>query len=676
MRRSVGLLVTSGLLPMIALGGAFGVVTLQSQRSAVKTRTETTARFAATLAATKLTDGMREVNMLAQSPAFDGTIDEARFTLLARRVKDSQSAWRTLSVADPAGRRILDIPAPIGVPHGQVIDKASLDRAVATRQPVIGDVVLGPHGLPAFAVRAPVIRDGTVRYIVSAVIPTTSIVPLLNFRPLPEGWRVAIVDGSGNLAASSSNVSIGIGHPLSASGLASRRSGKPGFYRFQRADGTDALAAWAPVTGTGWTVHVAAPAESYAGPGAQALALILGVVVLCLVLLAILIRLLSTELHQYRAREIAEVQSQRMEALGRLTGGVAHDFNNLLTPILGGLDMLRPRVADDPRSLRYVDGAMASAERARALVARLLAFSRRQTLSAVDLDLKPVLVSLTDLLERSVGSIAHVTLDIPDDLPPVHADRAQLELAILNLAINARDAMPGGGTVRITVAPVDVATAADVAPGAYIAIDVADTGTGMDEATLRHAMDPFFTTKPVEKGTGLGLSMVHGFATQSGGTLRLKSAPGEGTVATILLPQGQEENRAAPAIARVQQLRRGRILLVDDDDQVRSATADILRGAGYAVVEARSADEARARLSEDEKPDALITDYLMPGETGGVLLTELRAKRPDLPTMLITGHAEAAEDVPPSVPRLAKPYRADELLDLLDQVVGSRLEPA
>jgi len=290
--------------------------------------------------------------------------------------------------------------------------------------------------------------------------------------------------------------------------------------------------------------------------------------------------------------------------------------------------------------------------------------------------LRPVLASLTDLLERSVGPTGHVVLEIPDDLPPVHADRAQLELAILNLAINARDAMPGGGTVRITVAPLDVGSGSDVAPGAYVAIDIADTGSGMDEATLRHAMDPFFTTKPVEKGTGLGLSMVHGFAVLSGGTLRLRSTLGEGTVASILLPQGKGEDLTAPVIARSKALRRGKVWLVDDDDPVRSATADILREAGFTVIEARSVGEARQLLDEGAAPDALITDYLMPGETGGVLLTEIRARRPDLPVLLITGHAEAAEDIPPSVPRLAKPYRADELLDMLDQVVGNRVEPA
>jgi signal transduction histidine kinase/ActR/RegA family two-component response regulator len=677
MRRSIGLLVTSVLLPIIALGGAFGVITLQAQRTAVRTGTENAVRFASVLAATKLGDGMRAVDMIAQSPAFDGPLDADRFTLLARRLRDSQSAWHILSIADPSGRRLIDVPTPIGgKPNGMVVDPESLRRAVITRRPVIGSVMTGPRGLHAFAVRAPVVRDGKVRYVVSAVIPAETVGPLLNFRALPVGWRVAVVDGAGTLVATSSGSQRGVGQRVSASGLESRRSGRPGFYQFERPDGTGAVAAWTPIAGTDWSVHVATPAAAYVVPGMRALALILAVTILCLILLAVLIRLLLAELRQYRVREIAEVQSQRMEALGRLTGGVAHDFNNLLTPILGGLDLLRPRVGGDERALRYVDAAMSSAERARVLVARLLAFSRRQTLSAVDLDLEPLLVSLSDLLERSVGPVAQVRVVIPDGLPAVHADRAQLELAILNLAINARDAMPDGGIVRIAAASLRVNDTADVEPGDYVAIEVADTGTGMDEATLRHAMDPFFTTKPVEKGTGLGLSMVHGFAAQSGGALRLRSEPGVGTVATIVLPRGKGGERVATAQAHTRNDRGGRILLVDDDENSRNSGADILREAGYVVVEASSVAEARRLLSAGESPDAVVTDYLMPHETGAVLLTELSARRPGLPMMLVTGYAETAENIPPTVPRLAKPYRADELLDMLGGIVAGRSEAA
>ena len=672
MRRSIILIATAGILPIIVLGGAFGVTTLRSQQATVQNGAMSLTRFMGALAAVKLGDGMREVNMIAQSPAFDGPIDEERFRLLATRLRSTTSEWRYFSVADPSGRRVLDVPTPIGgQPNGSVIDMDSLRRAVATGKPVIGNVVAGPNRIHAFAVRAPVIRDGKVRYVVSAVIPPSAINPLLRFREMPDGWRAGIMDGVGNIVADGT-ATARVGQPGSAEGRRAKKTGQPSFYEIDRADGSKAITYWTPISGTNWSVHVSAPKAAYAGPARNAWTLLIAVVLLSLVLLAFFIRLVVAELRQFREREQADVQRQRMEALGRLTGGVAHDLNNLLTPVLGGLDLLRGRVKDDEKAQRYVSMAMAGAERSRALVDRLLSFSRRQTLTLTTVDPRRMLGGLEDLLRRSVGPSVNIRLDLPSHLPMVACDLGQLELAVLNLAINARDAMPQGGTVRISAEPLVEPKAADLAAGRYVGISIADTGTGMDEETLRQAIEPFFTTKAADKGTGLGLSMVHGLAAQSGGALRLTSKVGVGTTATIIVPQAKGVAAPSLEINDERMAGQGTLLLVDDDEAVRAVTAEMLRDGGYAVIEAASVDEALEMIARDQAIDGVVTDHVMPGRSGAELVRELAESRPALPVLLISGYEpqEQDEPLPPSVQRLAKPFRADEIVSRISRLLA------
>ena len=361
-------------------------------------------------------------------------------------------------------------------------------------------------------------------------------------------------------------------------------------------------------------------------------------------------------------------QSQKMEAVGQLTGGVAHDFNNLLTPIMGSLDMLRRRLpADDSRAQRTVDTALQATERAATLVQRLLAFARRQDLQARAVDVAALLTGMTDLMARSLGTGVRVSIDVPPDLAPASVDPNQLELAILNLSINARDAMPGGGTLRITAREVAAdADDADLKTGRYVRIAVADTGIGMDADTVRRAVEPFFSTKGVGKGTGLGLSMVYGFAAQLGGALRLSSAPGIGTTAELWLPVSDEPATAEDDLRPTPQPapRSANILLVDDEDLVRMGTADMLTDLGYVVAEARSATEALALLKAREVDfDLLVTDYLMPGMNGAELAEAARHERPNLPVLLITGYTNLAEGAPADLPRLTKPFRQDDLAE-------------
>ncbi len=372
-----------------------------------------------------------------------------------------------------------------------------------------------------------------------------------------------------------------------------------------------------------------------------------------------------------RAEELALAQealrqAQKMEAMGQLTGGVAHDFNNLLTPIIGSLDLLHRKGLGGAREQRLVEGALQSAERAKTLVQRLLAFARRQPLQPGPVDLGELVRGLVDLLASTSGPQIRIETRLDPSLPFARADSNQLEMAILNLAVNARDAMAGGGTLTIggtaeTVAPGEVA---GLAPGRYVRLAVADTGVGMDEATLARAVEPFFSTKGVGRGTGLGLSMVHGLAAQLGGALNLDSRVGEGTVAALWLPVSD----SVPATAAVRReaeaaprATAGTVLLVDDEPLVRASTADMLAELGYEVVEAESGSEALAKV-DLRVPDLVITDHLMPGLSGTDLALILAAERPGLPVLIVSGYAEL-DGLHPDLPRLTKPFRQADLAE-------------
>jgi PAS domain S-box-containing protein len=357
-------------------------------------------------------------------------------------------------------------------------------------------------------------------------------------------------------------------------------------------------------------------------------------------------------------------QLQKLETIGQLTGGVAHDFNNLLTPIVGALDLLRRRYSLDDRAVRMIEVAQQSAERARVLISRLLTFARRQHLEARPVNLGELVSGMSDLIERSLGVQIAVVYDIQADAASVMADPNQLELAILNLCVNARDAMPAGGQLSITVR--EQAAGGLAAPSAgYVELAVADTGVGMEPDTLKRAIEPFYTTKGVGKGTGLGLSMVHGLAAQSGGALQLDSAPGRGTTARILLPALTADTTAAPAApaprsAAPLAMEPLRILLVDDEELVRAGTAEMLEALGHSVIQAASGPAALKALKTMDC-DLMVADYLMPAMTGVELIEHARALIPTLPVLLVTGYTGLHLKLDDRLTRLGKPFGEAEL---------------
>ena len=366
-----------------------------------------------------------------------------------------------------------------------------------------------------------------------------------------------------------------------------------------------------------------------------------------------------------RARE-ALFQSQKMEAVGQLTGGVAHDFNNLLLAVLGSLELLRKRLPDDPQQLRLVDNAIQGAKRGAILTQRMLAFARRQDLEVRPLDLPALVRGMSDLLERSLGRDVEIEMAFPADLAQIVADQNQLELALLNLCVNARDAMKMGGYIKISAREEHVGAnhASGLVTGDYVCLAVTDTGEGMDAETLARATEPFFTTKGVGKGTGLGLSMVHGMAGQMGGRLILKSNPGQGTTAEIWLPGmvgavpatrvRAETGEPEPQIGGL------KVLAVDDDRLVLFNTAAMLEDMGHSVMEAASGEEA-LELLRQHKFDLVITDQSMPRMTGMQLVEAIKTEWPDLPVILATGYAEIPGGTQIKIRKLSKPFTEKEL---------------
>ena len=385
-------------------------------------------------------------------------------------------------------------------------------------------------------------------------------------------------------------------------------------------------------------------------------------------------------------RERAEAslrQSQKMEAVGQLTGGIAHDFNNMLTGVIGSLDFMRRRLAAGKfKDLdRYLDTASASAARAASLTQRLLAFSRRQSLDPMPADINELIVSMADLMDRAVNERIDLKLVLASDLPAAVVDTHQLENAILNLVLNARDAMPEGGALTVETSTVDLDEAQAAArpgltPGRYLVIAVSDTGVGMSPELIEKVFDPFFTTKPLGQGTGLGLSMVYGFARQSGGAAAIHSQVGVGTSVKLFLPT--TDARPAPMTAVAASAPRGRgerVLVIEDDPAVRMLVREVLEELHYQAVEFADPLAAAPYLASDERIDLMISDVGLPGMSGRELAETARASRPDLPILFITGYAENAAIragfLGANMAMVSKPFSFEDLAAKVSQMIAS-----
>jgi len=369
-------------------------------------------------------------------------------------------------------------------------------------------------------------------------------------------------------------------------------------------------------------------------------------------------------------------QAQKIEAIGQLTGGVAHDFNNLLMVIAGGLEMIERQV-DPHRRRRLIDGMRQAAQRGAGLTRQLLAFSRRSELKPESVDLALQIGGMRELLDRSLRGDVHVALEFAQGLWPVEVDPSELELVVLNLAVNARDAMPQGGTIQIRAENVSDPVEGDLA-GDYVRLSVADQGVGMSDEVKAHVFEPFYTTKEIGRGSGLGLAQVHGFAKQSGGAVQVESEVGRGTTMSLLLPRSNRpaarsehhliDLHVEPSRPRAA----GSVLLVEDDDEVAALVTEMLEQLGYEVTRTASAAAALGALSNGRSIDLVFSDIMMPGGMNGVeLAREVRSRRRNLPVLLTSAYAEAAQKSADAegVRILSKPYRLDELAVALSTAI-------
>lgn len=567
----------------------------------------------------------------------------------AREVMSLNPHWRNVIISDTrTNTEMFNLARPYSN------DQPPLDAAIADRESISRE----GRFCPCAYLYQPI--GGDARYLLTVAIDPEIFRDIL-MTNLPEDSIAALVDRQGLFIARSREQSERVATPATQYVRDAVASGQvSGVYEGVTYEGFRNHSAYFVSPLTGWSAHVAIASALIERPRAYSNAAIIVGIVLALILAAGIIAWALRDIAERRLAEQRLAQTQKLEAIGQLTGGAAHDFNNLLTVIIGGLNMLLKRI-EDPKQREIADHMLDAAKRGDKLTKQLLAFSRGKRMELTPIDLHQLAPGMEELLRRSVGADVTIDFDLAPDARWVKSDANQLELAILNLVINARDAMPNGGRIVISTRPSD-------ARGEFIELAVSDTGFGMPRDVAERAMEPFFTTKPAGKGTGLGLAQVFGAARQSGGQVEIDSAPERGTTVRLLLPR--TEAARAPAdvdAAPAPPAPRGngqKVLVVDDEAGVRSFVAQTLRDAGFDAAEAGDPGAALRKLDAD-RFDLLITDFSMPAMTGLELAEQARKRQPNMQLLIISGWADAeALEKSAARPRLLrKPFDERTLLE-------------
>ena len=740
----LALLVVATVLPLLAFSLTEIYLRYKTERENFGERTLHLARAVARMVEADHQMRMVGLQALALSPALQAGDVEA-FRPVALSFIESQPKGSTLGLADETGQLLLAVgDVPQGVPLPRRRNMTTQQQVFHTGRPTVSNLftnaITQRH---TYTVEVPVVREGRVVYDFGLDPTPAGLIDLLSKQRMEAGWVVSIIDAQGIIVARQPNGDRFVGQPIPKWLVPLILNQPEGVIETVSLEGTPLLTAFSRADPSGWHVAVGVPRALVYGPLRQRGIVILGVGALVLLVslvsaawlarritrpIALLasfahaaarrsgplipaevtglpevdevgqilttatlsLRTLADTLEQRVETEVAERvraeealrQSQRMEAVGQLTAGIAHDFNNLLQAQMGGLELLLNAVRSQERPTRYARLALACTEKAAKLTNSLLSFSRQQMLRPEAVDTPALLMRLRILLSRTLDPRITLRIDVAAGLASPLADLAQLETALLNLCLNARDAMAGrGGQLLVeacsgTAAMSFAQLPTGLEPGRCIVFVVTDEGSGMDTATLVRVCEPFFTTKGVGKGSGLGLSMVQGFARQSGGELLIESSPGVGTRVAIWLPQaplseagqgrkGSRDEEPPHRQAAAKPRGSGRVLLVDDDLSVRGVIAEALESAGFEVILAGSGEEGMAMLRvRDARFDALVTDYAMPGMTGGELMAAVQRERPLFPGLVITGYAETAQlgEVPKGCKVLHKPFRTDDLV--------------
>ena len=611
----------------------------------------------------QIATALEDAGTLAEAPALDPVNGRPAnlkvFEEVARRTAHRHPDWLAVLLLAPDGRWIFSTRPDDDATHRQAEDRPSLELSVTSGQLVVGDIVKGQLGKWGIPLRAPVVRDGKVVYVVTVVLDPKAVRQTLSSLRMPGPWVTFVVNSQGHVVARlPDDGGRSLGNAISAQGRAARAHGGGGGYRGRLLDGVESQTFYWISPQSRWSAHAAIARSVWEAPLRQMLITMLGGFLTCLLLAAVL-GVLWLRDYELRRRQAAAVElATRIDALGRLTGGVAHDFNNLLTVIRGNTDILGRRVKGQAQAERPIAAIRAATERAAKLTRQLLVFARGGPAEPVPVDLQRKVLDLLGSMSQLVGAAVVIETDFEPALPAVSVDPLQLEAALLNLAANARDAMDGAGMLYLRLRR----------SGDWVTLSVRDQGPGFDPSILPRVFDPFFTTKPVGQGTGLGLSQVYGLVKGAGGRVEAANAPGGGAIVTLSFPAVETE-AAQPPEADAQAVSAPpagsgsvTVLLVDDNDAVRATTAAYLRDAGLAMLEAADAAQALGLL-EAGAVDAVVSDIVMPGEMDGMGLADaIRSRWPGLPVLLVSGFSErAAVANARGFPVINKPYGLPEL---------------
>ncbi|HUZ66098.1 MAG TPA: ATP-binding protein [Beijerinckiaceae bacterium] len=661
----------AALLPLVILATGLGWAVLQEQQAKLRADAFEQVDSVTEIVQGALQGELKVLQAMAAAPVLDEPVDTTGFRAFADRIRKREPILRSIGLYTIEGARVLNSPR-LASPASALEPRSPAAR-VASQRPMVGSVRVGPHGTAAFALRVPVLRDGKLIYVLSGVVQARSVDALLRTAPLPPGWVALVADSQANVVARTVSPPP-VGVKLSAQAQYARSRSLRDFYHGVTPAGAPVAGVFRIIPAWGWSVHVTLPMAAYVAPIRQSIWILgSGSVAAVLVACAALVFLMR-EIQARRREAVALETAKRMEVLGRLTGGVAHDFNNILMVIQGGAEAIGRRLKDTDKAASFLSMIMASCERGQSLTHQLLAFARRGPNAPMAFDFARRASDIELLVRQAAGSKVRTRLRPAHDLWPIFADPSALEVALTNLALNARDAMPGGGELEINAYNQNLAQSDQRLAGLvgdFVVVSVRDSGGGIAAEHLPHIFDPFFTTKPVGKGTGLGLSQVFGFAKQSGGAVLVESLPGQGTRFDIYLPRAADA--AEPSVAfQVPPLARGRILVVEDNVEVAQVIEDGLTQAGFEIVCCSRAAAALALIEGGDPFDLVLSDVTMEGAMSGLELTQaLRRSRPNLPVVLMTGYSERVSEAEMTgAVVISKPFSPRELVDVLRREIG------
>lgn len=669
MRQRLLLLVIAALLPLVALIGVLSFLSVSQKRASMR-------QVAISYSAEMLQWVSRELRVqreltevLARSPLLDEpALDLASFHEVASRFVEQVRAWDRVILVDTNLRQVVNTAVRFGAELPGLIEAGSFERALKTGSTVVSDLAgpgpIATDGTPRILIRTPIFRNGKPRYVLTVLIRPEAFDRAIAETKIGEGWRPFLVDGSERLIAMPLSTSR-VGQRVGEAATQARASGLSGVYSGRTWDGRPVITAFQKSPENGWSAHISIPAALYNEPLRRSLALIGALVVIALGLSGIFAFIARRELLGMKAEAEVLSRASRMESLGRMTGGVAHDFNNLLMVVTTAADMLRRRNLDKGNE-RFLSAIQNAAERGARLTRELMSFSRGQGGQVETIEVGLRLASIKSLIRQSVTEEVHIDYRIPAGQHFVQVDPTQFDLSIINIVVNARDAMPNGG--RIVVA-LERAAFPDRSGRSGLRLAISDNGVGIAPDDLPHVFEPFFTTKSVGKGTGLGLSQVYGFAKAQGGLAEITSELGRGTTISIYLPEAEAPAVFAPAPQpQVDLAWRAdglEAVVVDDSDDIRVLTGEVLADIGFTVRYASNASEAMALC--EAGADLVVSDIVMPGAMDGVTLAKtIRQRWPDMQTILMTGYSEASKEAFAAGLRvLGKPFTREALLEAI-----------